>query len=143
MTSIIVKDIFSKDYQSVREEDRLSSCLSLFKKKKPPILVVLDSKGRYKGVLARRWILRSKLDPSKAKVKTLMRPAPKVALADSLSKVAKLMIESGIRQLPVYSKDDLLGFVTDEEVIHGAVMEKWGDRKKDIHVWRRMEGHDR
>ncbi|MDH5635032.1 MAG: CBS domain-containing protein, partial [Candidatus Bathyarchaeota archaeon] len=33
------------------------------------------------------------------------------------------------RQLPVYSGEKLLGFLTDEEVIHGAVMERWGDKK--------------
>jgi CBS domain-containing protein len=39
------------------------------------------------------------------------------------------MIESEIRQLPVYSGEKLLGFVTDEDVIHGAVMDRWGDTR--------------
>ena len=90
----------------------------------PPVLVVLDDDGKYKGVIARRWIIRSKLDPSVTKVKTLTRTAPTVTLHDSLGKVAELMIESEIRQLPVYSREKLLGFVTDEDVIHGAVLEK-------------------
>jgi CBS domain-containing protein len=37
------------------------------------------------------------------------------------------MIESEIRQLPVYSENKLLGFVTDEDVIHCAIMEQWGN----------------
>ncbi|MCP8304998.1 MAG: CBS domain-containing protein [archaeon] len=124
-----VKDVFSKGFVSVREDDTLSSCLSLFKEEMPPVLVVLDRKGRYKGVLSRRWIIRSRLDPSITKVKTLMRSAPAVKLHDSLSKVAKLMIESEIRQLPVYSEEKLLGFVTDEDIIHRAVMKEWGNTK--------------
>ncbi len=95
----------------------------------PPVLVVLDSKGEYKGVIARRWIVRSRLDPSTTKVETLMRSAPTITLDDSLSKVARLMIETEIRQLPVYSGEKLLGFVTDEDVVHGAVIEKWGKTK--------------
>jgi predicted transcriptional regulator len=123
----IVEDVFSKGFLEVHENDTLSSCLSLFKEETPPVLAVLDSKGRYKRVISRKWIIRSSLDASVTKVKTLMRPAPAVTLHDSLSKVAKLMIESEIRQLPVYSGEKLLGFITDEEVIHGAVMERWGN----------------
>lgn len=129
MISSAVKDVFSKGFVRVRENDTLSSCLSLFKEEMPPVLVVLDSEGKYKGVLARRWIIRSRLDPSTTKVETLMRSAPTVKLHDSVGKAARLMIESEIRQLPVYSGEKLLGFVTDEDVIHGAVKEKWGNTK--------------
>ena len=125
----IVEDIFRKGFLEVHENDTLSSCLSLFKEETPPVLAVLDDKGNYKGVISRKWIIRSSLDSSKTKVKTLMRPAPAVTLQDSLNKVAKLMIESEIRQLPVYNEDKLLGFVTDEDVIHGAVNERWGNTR--------------
>jgi CBS domain-containing protein len=124
-----VEDVFSKGFLEVHENDTLSSCLTLFKEEKPPVLAVLDGKGRYKGVISRKWIIRSSLDASGTKVKTLMRPAPAVTLKDSLSKVAKLMIESEIRQLPVYSGANLLGFITDEDVIHGTVMERWGNTR--------------
>ena len=125
----IVRDVFSKGFLEVHENDTLSSCLSRFKEEMPPVLAVLDSKGRYKGVISRKWIIRSSLDASVTKVKTLTRPAPAVTLNDSLSKVAKLMLESEIRQLPVYAGEKLLGFVTDEDVIHGSVMERWGNTR--------------
>jgi CBS domain-containing protein len=60
-------------------------------------------------------------------VKSLVKPAPKVGLKTSISEAARLMIESGVRQRPVFEGDKLLGFVTDEEIIHGAVLEKWGE----------------
>jgi CBS domain-containing protein len=123
----VVEDVFSKGFLEVHENDTLSSCLSLFKKETPPVLAVFDDNGNYKGVISRRSIIRSSLAASRAKVKTLMRQAPVVTLKDPLSKVAKLMIESEIRQLPVYSEEKLLGFVTDEDVIHGAVNERWGN----------------
>ena len=125
----IVEDVFSKGFLEVHENDTLSLCLSLFKEEMPPVLAVLDKKGRYKGVISRRWIIRSSLDAPGTKVKTLMRSAPAVTLHDSLGKVARLMIESEIRQLPVYSGKKLLGFVTDDDVIHGAVMEQWGNTR--------------
>jgi CBS domain-containing protein len=58
-----------------------------------------------------------------------MKTAPPVTVDFSLSKMAKLMIESGLRQLPVFDKSKLLGFVTDENIIHAAVMLEWGASK--------------
>ena len=128
MTSaILVRDVFSKGFATVNENDALSRCLELFKKEMPPVIAVLDEKGKYAGVIARRWINRSRMDPATTKVKTLMRPAPKLDLELSLSKAAKLMIESGVRQLPVFEKKKLVGFVTDENIIHGAVTQGWGN----------------
>jgi predicted transcriptional regulator len=127
MSSISVEDVCSKKFSTVSENDALSKCLDLFKKEMPPVLAVLDDKGKYVGVIARRWVIRSRLDLATVKVRTLMRPAPKVSLDFSLSKAAKLMIENGIRQLPVFEKNKLLGFVTDENIIHGAVTQEWGN----------------
>lgn len=129
MISSKVKDVFSKGFKTVRRDDTLSDCLSLFKEEKPPVLIVLDEAGGYEGVIAQRWIVRSKLDPSTAKVETLMRPAPTVTLHDSISEVGRLMIESETRQLPVYRGEKLVGVITDEDVIHGVVMGEWGDTK--------------
>jgi CBS domain-containing protein len=127
MSSISVGDIFSKGFLTVNENDALSRCLELFKKELPPVLAVSDEKGKYAGVIARRWVNRSRLDPATTKVKNLMKPAPKVEPSTTIGKAAKLMIESGVRQLPVFEKKKLLGFVTDENIIHGAVTQEWGN----------------
>jgi len=129
MVSRIVKDVFSTKFKSVNQDDTLSACLSLLKEESTPVLVVLNSKGKYVGVIAHRWIARSRYDPSTTKVKSLMRSAPTVSLQDSLSKVARLMITSGISQLPVFSGEKLAGIVTDEDVIQGAVIGNWGSTK--------------
>ena len=126
MVPSIVKDVFSTKFKSVNQDDTLSVCLPLFKEGLPPVLVVLNDKGRYVGVIARRWIVRSRVNPATTKVETSMRPAPTVSLQDSLSKVARLMITSGIMQLPVFSGEKLAGIVTDDSVIRGAVIGKWG-----------------
>jgi predicted transcriptional regulator len=124
-----VKDVFSSKFESVNQKDTLSVCLSLFEEGLPAVLMVLNEKGKYVGVIARRWIVRSRVNPTTTKVETLMRPAPRTSLQDSLSKAAKLMINSGIMQLPVYRDEKLVGIVTDEHVIHGAVIGNWGNTK--------------
>ena len=127
MSQVTVKDVCSKGFSTVNENDPLSKCFEIFKKEMPPVLAVTNSKGRYTGVITRRWATRSNLDPATTKVKTLMRPAPKVSPEFSLGKTAKLMIQSGIRQLPVFEKEKLTGFITDENIIHAAVTQlKWG-----------------
>ena len=124
-----VKDVLSEDYVSVREDETLSKCLVLIKEQRLPALAVFNSKGKHVGVLSLRWIIRSRLDPSTAKAKELMRRAPAVDLDDSLSKASRLMIESEIRNLPVYRDGKLLGFITEEDVIRGAVQGRWGNTK--------------
>ena len=59
MDSNIVEEVFSKKFKSVSQDATLSSCLSLFKEEMPPVLVVVDNKGKYRGVIAQKWIFRS------------------------------------------------------------------------------------
>lgn len=132
MASLIsAKDIFSKGFRTVQSNDNLSRCLEAFEKGMPPVLAVVNEKGKYEGMITRRAILRSRLDLA-TKVKTLMQVAPPVTFEYSLSKMAKLMIESGMRQLPVFEKNKIVGFITDENIIHAAVMEDWGNSKIEL-----------
>ena len=124
--SVTAKDIYSKKLNSVKDTDTLSKCLEGFKKGMPPALAVLDEKGKYVGMITRRAILRSRLDFTMAKVRPLMLNAPQVSPDMPLGELAKLMIGSGMRQLPLFDKGKLLGFVTDEDVIHAAVGDEWG-----------------
>ncbi len=128
MASVIsAKDVYSNVFNSVQENDTLSRCLEAFETGKPPVLAVLNDKGKYEGVITRRSILRSRLDSTATKVKSLMKVVPPVMGDFSLSKMAKLMIESEMRELPVFEKNKLLGFVTDENIIHAAVLQEWGN----------------
>ena len=123
--TISALDVCSRGFKSVQENDTLSRCLEAFEKGMPPVLAVLNEKGKYEGMITRRAILRSRLDPTTTKVKTLMKAAPPVNPDLSLGKTAKLMIESGVRQLPVFEKNKLVGFITDENLIHAAVTKDW------------------
>ena len=107
MSSTIGKITFTHGFSSVKENDSVSKCFELLKREKPPVIAVLDDKEQYSGVISRRSVIRARIDPSATKVKSLMRSAPRVNTEVSLSKAAKLMIESGVRQLPVFEKNKL------------------------------------
>jgi CBS domain-containing protein len=128
-SSVSVRDILSKGFKTVEVNDTLSRCLEAFEKGMPPVLAVLSKTGKYEGMITKRAILRSRLDPTTAKVKALMRVAPTVNLDCSLIKTANLMIQSGLSQLPVLEKNKIMGFVTDEDIIHAAVITDWGNTK--------------
>jgi len=131
-SSTFARDIYSKGFNAVQESDTLSRCLEVFETGVPAVLAVLNDKGKYEGTISRRSILRSRLDPTTTKVKSLMKVAPPVNPDDSVSKIAKLMIESGIRQLPVFEKSKIIGFITDENIIHAAVIQEWGNTKIEL-----------
>ncbi len=126
-----VKDVFSAKFAGVNKEDTLSVCLARFKEVTTSVLIVINNKGKYVGVIAHRWIAKSRYNPTTTKVESLTRSAPKVSPQDSLSKAAKLIITSGISQLPVFSQKKLAGIVTDDAIIQGAVVGNWGNTKVD------------
>jgi len=121
-----VKDVYSQQFNTVLEHDTASKCLAAFKNELPPVLAVLDDKGNYVGMVSRQAVIRTLLDLSRIKVKSLMIGAPAITLDQSLSRVAKLMIGSGVRQLPVFEKNNLVGFITDQAIIHTVVSAEWG-----------------
>ena len=86
MVLTVVKDVFSTNFKSVNKDDTLSACLSILKEESTPVLVVLDNKGKYTGVISYRWIVRSRYNPATTKVETLMRSAQKVSPEDSFRK---------------------------------------------------------
>jgi CBS domain-containing protein len=67
---------------------------------------------------------------------------PEVIPGDSLSRVAKLMIGSGVRQLPVFDKAKLTGFITDEAVIHAVVNGEWGKTPVELIMTRAPHSMD-
>jgi CBS domain-containing protein len=129
--SVTAGDIYSKKFNSVHDSDAISKCLKSFRKGMPPVLAVLNEKGKFEGMITQRSILRSRLDPTTTKVKSLMKVAPPVMSDATLGSLAKLMIGSGLRQLPLFDKSKLLGFVTDENIIHAAASTEWGSNPID------------
>lgn len=130
---VTTKDIYSTQFNTVLENDLISRCLESFRKGLPPVLAVLDDKNHYLGMVSRRSVLRTRLDPTKNKVKSLMVTAPSAGLGDPLSRVAKLMIGSSLRQLPVMdNKGRLAGFITDEALIHAVAAGEWGKNSVEM-----------
>ncbi len=126
---IKVKEVFIGELTFVMDDDSLSTCLPHFKTKMSHALIVLDTDGKYTGILNQRSIRRSKLDPSSMKVKALMRSAPLVQLNDSIGEAARLMIENQIMQIPVFAGKKLKGLITSDRIIESIVDSNYGQMR--------------
>lgn len=123
-----IRDCFREEIHAIESDERISEVLDRLKKSDPPAMLVTDSNGNYGGVLSRRWIIGSTLNPN-AKVQKLVVQAPKVQMADSLSEAARLMIESQVPLLPVFAGEKLKGTIAIQDVISEASEEVLSDNK--------------
>ncbi|HLD89389.1 MAG TPA: CBS domain-containing protein [Candidatus Nanoarchaeia archaeon] len=114
----VVGDVLSREYDAVDENDFLAKAIEKFKgKRKPPVLVVLDSDGKYRGILVEKQIIRARLDTARTKIKQIMTKTPKFNTGTSLVEASKYMVELNIKSLPVFKHDKLVGIVSDDAIL--------------------------
>lgn len=118
------KQLLSKKYISADINDTISKLLGKFRKEKETTAIVFD-KGKYAGVVDKRFLLSTKLDPEKMKIHNIVKRRSKsktpfyVATLDkdmSLQKICSLLTTTGCRLLPVIEKGKVLGVVRASDV---------------------------
>ncbi|MEM2906447.1 MAG: CBS domain-containing protein [Candidatus Bathyarchaeia archaeon] len=125
----LVSEVMTDRYGCVGSEEKVSRAVSvLAQSPEVQALIVFNPDGSFRGVLTERWIIRSRLDPRLTKVRTLTRPAPKARPEMTLSEAARLMLENGLKHLPVFEDDRLVGVVNDLAILERIVKETFGER---------------
>src|SRR6056297_98142 len=124
-----ISEFYSEEFSTIGEHDLLGNCIQSLKKGKPASMLVVDNAGRYVGVIGQRQLRSQHLDASKTKIASVMQPAPRIDISDTLTRAATLMIRTDIRTLPVLENKKLVGIITADDVIAGAVLEDWGEEK--------------
>lgn len=120
-----VGDIKSQEFKVISENDTVGKALSLFENS-VDILIILDQKNNYSGVLVERAILRTDLDPGKSKVKSFRFHPPKVQSTTKVRECARLMIENNILHLPIIDKDNITGVISYMDILKSPVLQKIG-----------------
>jgi len=125
----LVREVMTTRFGRIGSEERVSKAVSMLAQT-PEIqaLMVFNPDGSFRGALTERWIIRSRLDPRATKVKTLTRASPRAGPDMALSEAAKLMIESGLKHLPVFDDDRVVGVVNDLAILERVVKETFGKR---------------
>ncbi len=105
---ITVKDIMSKDPVYVYVDDTLSKVLSVLKENRVHEVPVVDEKKRVRGYFDYENLMRRKNVPLTAKISTLMIYPPKVEEDLPVLEAVRVMVNNGLRSLPVTKAGDIL-----------------------------------
>ncbi len=124
-----VGEITTEKFTILDKENTLSEAIGVFNQEKPELIIVVDKNKNYQGVVSERWIYRSMMDPTQAKIKTLVKNAPKIPYGMPLNEVAKMMVENSLQVLPVFDekKENVVGVVKDIDLLTKVVEEEYGN----------------
>lgn len=109
-----VNDVMNRDIQTIGADEPLSKCVGLLKAKK--MLIVLDQK-KYAGIVDESIVYRQGLDLKSTKVRAVLKRVPKLSPDTHLEEAARLMVESGVKHLPVLRDNELLGVISSKEIL--------------------------
>ena len=127
--SMLAKDVMSEKFAVMYEDMPLSKAITIFDEEEPDAIIIFSRDNEYLGVLAERWIYRARLDPTKTKARTLTRHVPKVRPEENLPSVAKKILENRVPVVPVFDGDELVGTVSDIDLLFKVVEKEFGDLK--------------
>ncbi|MEM0127928.1 MAG: CBS domain-containing protein [Thermoplasmatales archaeon] len=117
---VFVKDIMTTKIVSVNADDTISTAISKMSDRNFHHLPVVDSDGKYVGMVEYNLLYKRESVPVTTKVKTLMIRTPTISSDASISDAARQMLDSGIRALPVMKGEKLAGIVTAADIVKAA-----------------------
>ncbi len=114
---IFVRNVMSSSPTVAIEDEMLSTVLSRMREKEIHEVPVVDHKSRLVGYFDFENLMRRKNIPMTSKISTLMIKPPKVDENTKLIDAIKIMVQSGLRSLPVVDNNDTLkGLVSRTDV---------------------------
>lgn len=127
-----VKDILRTNFLSVKADDRLSRVIGKLALGAHTEAVVLDKNGKYLGMLWKRGLLRSKLDPSAVKIRKFTVNPASVTPETSLERAAVMLHNSDFHVLPVLNaQKKVIGIVGARDVLMALKDSLGGIKAKD------------
>jgi CBS domain-containing protein/ribosome-associated translation inhibitor RaiA len=114
-----IADIATPDYVEIDADKRLSKVRSIFERENPKGLIVTED-GEYAGIIDQKQLLQSHVEDD-AKVRGLIRSAPKVRRHDDVREVARVLVESGAKIAPVFEGETLWGVVTEDAILDAVL----------------------
>lgn len=113
ISKIIVEKVIT-----ARPDDKISKILSDMEKWKIHQVPILNDKEHLEGMLFLNDIVLEDVDPSITKAATLMRrDIPSLKPNSSEKEAAKLIIETGIRAVPICEKNKLFGIISETDLM--------------------------
>ena len=117
MDEISAKDLMVTKIVTVHCDSLFSEIIGKINKQVFHEIPVLDSDGRYMGLVSFDSIIKRRNLPMTARVRNLLSIPPVVTEEDNLSALAEKMLISGVRALPVLFNNKLIGIVTRTDLV--------------------------
>ncbi|MXR52227.1 CBS domain-containing protein [Halovenus sp. WSH3] len=114
-----IADIATPDYAEIDADERLGKVRSMFEEDRPKGIVVTED-GDYTGIINQKQLIQSHIQDG-AKVRGLVRSAPKVRRTDDVREVARVLVESGAKIAPVFEGETLWGIVSEEAILEAVL----------------------
>ncbi len=109
-----IQDVVSTEYKTFEPDTRASKIKGFFQNSGEE--AVLIEGDEYKGIITRRMLISSHVDPKK-KASSLVSHPPRIDKHEDVREVARLMVESDFKILPVKEGDTVYGVVTSDELL--------------------------
>ncbi|RLM53912.1 CBS domain-containing protein [Halobellus sp. Atlit-31R] len=113
-----IREITSTAYESFDEDTRVSELVGTFQETGADA-VVITAAGDYEGLVTRRQLNSAHQNPD-AKARSLVWNVARVDVDEDVRTVARLMIGSSTKLLPVFRGDELYGVVTAEALLEAV-----------------------
>jgi CBS domain-containing protein/ribosome-associated translation inhibitor RaiA len=114
-----VKEIMNRNVISVDQEETVSKALGKMSNHRVHQLVVFD-KNRYVGMLELKSIVTKNIDPSYAKTRNYVKKVPELSPEDDMTNAVEILVQSGLRALPVVDKGNVVGVLAETDAMKFA-----------------------
>jgi CBS domain-containing protein len=123
------QDILRTDFILATVDDTVSALIGQMERHDECYAVVFEN-NNYKGIVAKKWLLSSRIDPASMKIRNLLTHrsksktpffVPKLSPDTELREIARLMATADVHALPVIAtenkKEHIIGMVHADDVI--------------------------
>lgn len=111
-----ISEIVTTEYVDVNPGTRLGKLRGLFDEDQRLEAIVVRGEEKFDGLVTRKDLISSHHDPE-AKARSVVRHPPKVDRAEDVRETARLMVESGVKLLPVFEDGTFRAVVTATDLL--------------------------
>ncbi len=128
LETLTARDVMKTTVKRIHPDETLSKALSMLEGIQDVLIVEED--GEYKGVITERRIIRSGLDPSTTKVRSVLVHAPTVTPDTLYPELVRLIIDANVMDLPVSAEGRIIGIVDDDVLLTHLAKDELAERTR-------------
>jgi predicted transcriptional regulator/ribosome-associated translation inhibitor RaiA len=112
---MIVRELMTKNVYTLKKDDTVSKAISLMKEKRFHQIPIVDEE--YEGMVFLKELIKSKGDPTRTKLENFIIYTPVLRGRMGIEEAVKILVETGLRALPVVEEDKIVGILSETDVV--------------------------